>query len=80
MELKEKKELLRLLMIYQNDLMNDDDSNRKEVVRCEKNKISRWSKDAHFKHGVKGKFEHTKIIISDLSNSIQKELLSNYQM
>lgn len=80
MQLAEKQELVRLLMIYQNDLVNDDSANRKELMRCEKNKISRWSKDANFKHGIKSKYEHARIIVADLSKDISEELLPNWRM
>lgn len=79
MTLYEKQELVRLLMIYQNDLVNDDARNKKELMRCEKNNLPKW-KDGKFIHGVKAKYEHARIIVADLSMDIQNELTSNWEM
>ena len=74
MKLKDKQELVRLLNLYQEELIKDNETNIKEL------KSDKRYYEKRFKYGTKAKYEHSRIIISQLSIEIGEELKSNYEL
>lgn len=76
MTLKDKMELVRLLNLYQNDLLDANEANIKEAAKYEK--CDKWKGDYTF--GIKAQFEHARCIAQRLSVEINKSLKSSWQM
>lgn len=68
MTLQEKLELVRLLNLYQADLLN---LNRKNIEN---------GKTEYFVHGVKAQYEHARIISTKLSVELGKEIKSWWEV
>lgn len=68
MTLQEKSELVRLLNLYQADLLN---LNRKNIQN---------GKTEYFIHGVKAQYEHARIISTKLSVELGKEVKSWWEV
>ena len=75
MQLAEKQELVRLLSLYQTDLLMDNDTNIREAAKHPKNKC-----EGTYKIGVKAQYEHARIIIAKLSVEIGKSVKSYYEL
>ena len=75
MQLAEKQELVRLLSLYQADLLKDNDTNIREAAKHPKKK---W--DGTYKIGVKAQYEHARIIIAKLSVEIGKSVKSYWEL
>lgn len=71
MNLTEKQELVRLLNLYQADLLTENDLNIQEAV---KHKGHKW--EGNYKIGVKAQYEHARIIATKLSVEIGKQMKS----
>ena len=76
MTLKDKMELVRLLNLYQNDLLDANEANIKEAAKYERG--DKWKGDYTF--GIKAQFEHARCIAQRLSVEINKSLKSSWQM
>ena len=76
MTLSEKQELLKLLYAYQAEMIQYNEDNIAESARWEPKDA--WKGD--YKYGVKGQFEHARIISAKLAVEIGKELKSNYEI
>lgn len=74
MTLLEKQQLVRLLNLYQADLLKLNEENIKETKRHEK----RYEGTYHT--GVKAQYEHARIIATKLSVEIGKEMKSYWQL
>lgn len=68
MTLREKSELVRLLNLYQADLLN---LNRKNIEN---------GKTEYFVYGVKAQYEHARIISTKLSVELGKEVKSWWEV
>lgn len=68
MTLQEKSELVRLLNLYQADLLY---LNRKNIEN---------GKTEYFVHGVKAQYEHARIISTKLSVELSKEVKSWWEV
>lgn len=68
MTLQEKSELVRLLNLYQADLLN---LNRKNIKN---------GKTEYFVYGVKAQYEHARIISTKLSVELGKEVKSQWEV
>lgn len=68
MQLAEKQELVRLLNLYQADLLNQ---NRKNIEN---------GRTEYFVPGVKAQYEHARIIAAKLSVEIGKSVKSYYEL
>ena len=68
MTLQEKSELVRLLNLYQADLLN---LNRKNIQN---------GKTEYFVHSVKAQYEHARIINTKLSVELGKEVKSWWEV
>lgn len=68
MTLQEKSELVRLLNLYQADLLN---LNRKNIQN---------GKTEYFVYGVKAQYEHARIISTKLSVELGKEVKSWWEV
>lgn len=68
MTLQEKSELVRLLNLYQADLLN---LNRKNIEN---------GKTEYFVYGVKAQYEHARIISTKLSAELGKEVKSWWEV
>lgn len=75
MQLSEKQELVRLLNLYQADLLMDNDTNIREVAKHPKKK---W--EGTYKIGVKAQYEHARVIIAKLSAEIGKSVKTYYEL
>lgn len=64
MQLAEKQELVRLLNVYQQELLADNDSNIKKKLDNDWNRVS----------GVKAQYNHARCIATKLSYQIGQEL------
>lgn len=76
MTLKDKMELVRLLNLYQNDLLDANEANIKEAAKYEK--CDKWKGDYTF--GIKAQFEHARVIIRRLSVEIEKGFKSYWEI
>lgn len=76
MTLSEKQELLKLLYAYQAEMIRYNEDNIAEAARWEPK--DGWK--GNYKYGVKGQFEHARIIAAKLAVEIGKELKSNYEI
>ena len=75
MQLAEKQELVRLLSLYQTDLLMDNDTNIQEAAKHPKKKC-----EGTYKIGVKAQYEHARVIIAKLSVEIGKSVKSYYDL
>ena len=75
MQLSEKQELVRLLSLYQTDLLMDNDTNIREAAKHPEKK---W--EGTYKIGVKAQYEHARIIIAKLSVVIGKSVKSHWEL
>lgn len=75
MQLAEKQELVRLLNLYQADLLTDNDNNIREA---EKHSGKKW--EGIYKTGVKAQYEHAWVIAAKLSVEIGKSVKSYYEL
>lgn len=75
MQLAEKQELVRLLSLYQNDLLMDNYNNILEAA-----KHSGKKREGTYKIGVKAQYEHARVIAAKLSVEIGKSVKSYYEL
>ena len=75
MQLAEKQELVRLLSLYQTDLLMDNDTNIREAA---KHTDKKW--EGTYKIGVKAQYEHARVIIAKLSVEIGKSVKSYWEL
>ena len=75
MKLAEKQELVRLLSLYQTDLLMDNDTNIQEAAKHPEKK---W--EGTYKIGVKAQYEHARVIIAKLSVEIGKSVKSYWDL
>lgn len=67
MQLAEKQELVRLLNLYQTELLMDNDRNIQEAI---KHSGKEW--EGTYKTGVKALHEHARVVAAKLSVEISK--------
>lgn len=75
MQLAEKQELVRLLNLYQVDLLMDNDNNIREAAKHSEKK---W--EGTYKTGVKAQYKHARVIAAKLSVEIGKSVKSYYEL
>ena len=75
MQLAEKQELVRLLNLYQAELLMENDNNIREAA---KHSGKKW--EGTYKIGVKAQYEHARIIIAKLSVEIGKSVKSYWEL
>ena len=75
MQLAEKQELVRLLSLYQTDLLMDNDTNSREAAKHPEKKL-----EGTYKIGVKAQYEHARVIIAKLSVEIGKSVKSYWEL
>ena len=75
MQLADKQELVRLLNLYQADLLIDNDNNIREAAKHPEKK---W--EGTYKTGVKAQYEHARVIAAKLSVEIGKSVKSYYEL
>ena len=75
MQLSEKQELVRLLSLYQTELLMDNDTNIREAAKHPENK---W--EGTYKIGLKAQYEHARVIIAKLSVEIGKSVKSYWEL
>lgn len=76
MTLKDKMELVRLLTLYQSDLIEANEANIKEAAKYERG--DKWKGDYAF--GIKAQFNHARVIIRRLSVEIEKGFKSYWEI
>lgn len=75
MQLAEKQELVRLLNLYQAELVTANDANIREA---EKHPEKKW--EGNYKLGIKAQYEHARIIATKLAVEIGKEMKSYWDL
>ena len=75
MQLAEKQELVRLLSMYQNDLLMDNYNN---ILEAAKHSGKKW--EGTYKIGVKAQYEHARVIATKLSAEIGKSVKSYWEL
>jgi hypothetical protein len=75
MQLAEKQELVRLLNLYQAELITANDANIREAKKYPEKK---W--EGNYKLGVKSQYEHARIIATKLAVEIGKEMKSYWDL
>lgn len=75
MQLAEKQELVRLLNLYQAELVAENDANIREA---KKHPEKKW--EGNYKLGVKAQYEHARIIATKLAVEIGKEMKSYWDL
>lgn len=73
MQLAEKQELVRLLNLYQADLLMDNN-----IREAAKHSGKKW--EGTYKTGVKAQYEHARVIAAKLSVEIGKSVKSYYEL
>lgn len=75
MTLQEKSELVRLLNLYQADLL---EQNQKNIEEAKTHK--RYDLEGDFTFGVKAQYSHARLISKKLSVELGKEVKSYWQL
>lgn len=75
MQLAEKQELVRLLNLYQAELVVENDANIREA---KKHPEKKW--EGNYKLGIKAQYEHARIIATKLAVEIGKEMKSYWDL
>ena len=75
MTIPEKQELVRLLNLYQADLLMDNDNNIREAAKYPEKK---W--EGTYKTGVKAQYEHARVIAAKLSVEIGQSIKSYWEL
>ena len=75
MKLAEKQELVRLLNLYQAELLMENDNNIRETA---KHTGKKW--EGTYKIGVKAQYEHARVIAAKLSVEIGKSVKSYWEL
>ena len=74
MKVKDKQELVRLLHLYMDDIIADNDNNIAEA----KKHVNRW--EGNYKSGLKAQYEHARILATKLSVDIGKGIKSYWEL
>lgn len=77
MQLAEKQELVRLLGLYQSELLMENEENIKKKMKHKENPKEIIT---DYSFGVKAQYEHARIIIKKLSVEIGKELKASWEL
>lgn len=77
MQLAEKQELVRLLGLYQNELLMENEENLRKKMRSDE---SPKKVITDYSYGVKAQYEHARIIIKRLSVEIGKEIEPGWRL
>ena len=77
MQLSEKQELVRLLGLYQSELLMENEENIRKKMRSNE---SPKKVVTDYSYVVKAQYEHARIIIKKLSFEIGKELKTNWEL
>lgn len=75
MQLAEKQELVRLLNLYQAELVVENDAN---IQEAKKHPEKKW--EGNYKLGIKTQYEHARIIATKLAVEIGKEMKSYWDL
>lgn len=77
MQLSEKQELVRLLGLYQSELLMENEENLRKKMRSNE---SPKKVVTDYSYGVKAQYEHERIVIRKLSVEIGKELKASLEL
>ena len=75
MQLAKKQELVRLLSLYQAELLMENDNNIREAA---KHAGKKW--EGTYKIGVKAQYEHARVIATKLSAEIGKSVKTYWDL
>lgn len=70
MKTKDKQELVRLLHLYMDDIVKDNDRNVRDARKL----------NGDFKYGLKAQYEHARILATKLSVEIGKEIKGYWEL
>lgn len=76
MQLAEKCELVRLLRLYQEDMLGENDANITNQMACVAAGKELWQ--AKYTSGVKAQYEHARLIAKKLEIDIAKSIRTSY--
>lgn len=74
MKIREKQELVRLLHLYMDEIVADNENNIIEAKKHEK----KW--DGNYKSGLKAQYEHARILATKLSVEVGKEIKTYWEL
>lgn len=77
MQLSEKQELVRLLGLYQSELLMENEENIRKKMKSNE---SPKKLVTDYSYGVKAQYEHARVIIKKLSFEIGKELKASWEL
>ena len=75
MQIAEMQELVRLLNLYQAELVTENDANIREA---KKHPEKKW--EGNYKLGIKAQYEHARIIATKLAVKIGKEMKAYWDL
>lgn len=78
MTLSEKSELLRLLQLYQDDLLRKNRENIQSVESMSKEGKGKW--EAGYFYGIKAQYNHARLIARKLSVEVSKDVKSYWEL
>lgn len=76
MQLAEKRELVRLLRLYQEEMLYENDANINDAMACIASGRELWQ--AEYVPGVKAQYEHARLIAKKLEIDIAKSIRTPY--
>ena len=76
MQLAEKRELVRLLRLYQEEMLYENDANFNGAMACVAAGKELWQ--AKYTSGVKAQYEHARLIAKKLEIDIAKSIRTPY--
>ena len=76
MQLAEKRELVRLLRLYQEEMLCENDANINDAMACVAAGKELWQ--AEYTSGVKAQYEHARLIAKKLEIDIAKNIRTSY--
>lgn len=76
MQLAEKRELVRLLRVYQEEMLTENDANINDAMACIAAGKELWQ--AEYTSGVKAQYEHARLIAKKLEIDIAKGIRTPY--
>nr|DAG67719.1 MAG TPA: hypothetical protein [Caudoviricetes sp.] len=78
MTLTEKSELLRLLQLYQDDLLRKNRENIQSAESMSKEGKGKW--EAEYFYGIKAQYNHARLIARKLSVEVSKDVKSYWEL
>lgn len=78
MTMKDKQELVRLLHLYMDEIVAQNEANIREAKKLNKDGLCRWSGD--YVSGLKAQYEHARILASKLSVAVGEGIKTVWEL